>query len=244
MTQCNNPVRIEAMKQNPAARKSATKSSRSSSSPARRSTGANLEAVATPPVKRSRGRPTLVEDKTWFETALKIMASGGVDAVRVEPVAELAGVTKGAFYARFKSRESFLDELLDYWRSESTIAVFAQLSSLEESPEDRLLRVLMLPFRRADVKERGRMEMAIRLWADRYKRAAVIMREIDAHRLQYFESVLLANALPAAEAKSRAFLIYSYIIADGVLPGEREERIREQCRIFLSQGTALARKNK
>lgn len=232
------------MKQNTAARKSTAKRTRASSSPVRHHTGAKAEVVASSSAKRSRGRPTLVEDKTWFETALKIMASGGVDAVRVEPVAELAGVTKGAFYARFKSREAFLDELLDYWRRESTISVFAQLSSLEESPEDRLLRVLMLPFRRADVKERGRMEMAIRLWADRYKRAAAIMREIDAHRLQYFESVLHANSLPVAEAKSRAFLIYSYIIADGVLPGEREEKIREACRIFLSQGTALARKNK
>ncbi len=226
------------------ARKPAAKPKRPSAASPGRRTRAKAESAPPDVAKRSRGRPTLVEDKTWYETALKIMASGGVDAIRVEPVAESVGVTKGAFYARFKSREAFLDELLDYWRSESTTSVFAQLSSLEESPEDRLLRVLMLPFRRADVKERGRMEMAIRLWADRYKRAAVVMREIDAHRLQYFESVLLANALPATEANSRAFLIYSYIIADGVLPGEREEKIREACRIFLLQGTALARKTK
>lgn len=202
------------------------------------------EANATAAGKRSRGRPTLIDDRTWFETALKIMASGGIDAVRVEPVAELLGVTKGAFYARFKSREAFLDALLDYWRRESTVSVIAQLSAFDETPEQRLLRVLLLPFRRPDVKERGRMEMAIRLWADRNRQAAAIMEEIDAYRLQYFESVLLANGVPAQEAKSRAFLIYSYIIADGVLPGEREEMIREQCRTFLAQGTPLARKKK
>ena len=210
----------------------------------RRANSAGVKTAERAAVKRSRGRPILVDDKDWFETALRIMASGGVDAVRVEPVAENAGVTKGAFYARFKSRESFLDELLDYWRSEAATSVSAMLNSLQESPEDRLHRVLMLPFRRADIKERGRMEMAIRLWADRYKRAAAIMREIDAHRLQYFESVLLANGLSAIEAKTRAFLIYSYIIADGVLPGEREETVRELCREILSQGSALARRAK
>ncbi len=204
--------------------------------------GSRRKGAAPGGAKRPRGRPILVDDQKWFETALKIMASGGVDAVRVEPVADLAGVTKGAFYARFKSRESFLDELLDYWRSESTTSVSALFNSLEETPEDRLLRVLMLPFRRADAKERGRMEMAIRLWADRYKRAAVIMKEIDTHRLQYFESVLVANGVPEAEVKARAFLIYSYIITDGVLPGERDEIMREHCRDFLSQGTALSRK--
>lgn len=187
--------------------------------------------------KRSRGRPTLVDDKTWFETALKIMACGGIDAVRVEPVAEELGVTKGAFYARFKSREAFLDGLLDYWRRESTLSVVAHLSDFDETPAARLQRVLLLPFRRPDVKERGRMELAIRLWADRYFKAAAVMEEIDAYRLQYFESVLLANGIAAEEAKSRAFLIYSYIIADGVLPGNRDEIIREQCRVFLSQGT-------
>ncbi len=198
-------------------------------------------ATTAAPQKRPRGRPTLIDDQTWFETALKIMASGGIDAVRVEPVAEKLGVTKGAFYARFKSRNEFLNQLLEYWRKESTVSVIAQLSAVDEAPEERLLRVLLLPFRRPDVKERGRMEMAIRLWAHRNKQAASIMEEIDAYRLQYFGSVLLANGVPAEDAKSRAFLIYSYIIADGVLPGEREEKVREQCREFLAQGTLLAK---
>lgn len=192
------------------------------------------------PGSAGRGRPTLVQDNQWFESALKLMARGGVDAVRIDMVAEQAGVTKGAFYARFKSRDEFLDELLDYWRRESTTSVIDLLRRTGVTPEEQLLHVLKLPFRRPDAEERGRMEMAIRMWADRYERAAAYMREIDALRLQYFESVLLANSIPEHEVKGRAFLVYAYIIADGVLPGEREALVREQCRATLALGTDLA----
>ena len=45
-----------------------------------------------------------LDKDAWVETALAMLADGGIDAVRVEPLALLLGVTKGAFYARFPAR--------------------------------------------------------------------------------------------------------------------------------------------
>lgn len=181
-----------------------------------------------------RARISRIDEASWIETALGLLAEGGIDAVKVEPLSELLGVTKGSFYARYEGREAFLARILDYWRQESTVAVLTGFGSINESAEERLQRILMLPFRRPDVKERARMEMAIRLWAHSDPRAAATMTEIDAYRLRYFQSVLEANGVAAEDAEARAFLVYAYIITDGALPGERTERLRAKCREYLS----------
>ena len=186
------------------------------------------------PVRRTRSKVSRIGAETWIETALGLLAEGGIDAVRVEPIAEKLGVTKGAFYARYASRDALLAAMLDYWRQESTVAVLSQFRAIAESPEERLRRILMLPFRRHDVKERARMEMGFRMWAYRDSAAAATMKEIDAYRLGYFASVLEANGCAPDEAEARAFLIYAYIIADGALPGTRSEGIRALCREILS----------
>ena len=184
--------------------------------------------------QRPRGKVSRIAAASWIETALTLLADGGVDAVRIEPLAEKLGVTKGAFYARYPSRDALLGAMLDYWRQESTLAVLSLLTSIAESPEERLRRVLMLPFRRPDIKERARMELGIRIWAYRDAAAAATMQEIDAYRLTYFRSVLEANGYGSDEAEARAFLIYAYIMADGTLPGNRTESTRALCRGILS----------
>lgn len=175
-----------------------------------------------------------IDAATWMEAALGLLADGGIAAVRVEPLAEMLGVTKGAFYSRYATRDELLGAMLDYWRQESTVEVLAVFAAINESPEERLQRLLLVPFRRPDVKDRARLEMGIRIWAHRDGRAAATMREIDTYRLHYVQSVLEANGLCAEQAGARAFLIYAYVIAEGTLPGERDERMRSICRDILS----------
>ena len=45
--------------------------------------------------------------------ALRALADGGPDAVRVEPLARALGVTKGGFYWAFDGRQALLDR--DWW---------------------------------------------------------------------------------------------------------------------------------
>ena len=62
-----------------------------------------------------------IDESRWIEAALTLLADGGVDAVKVEPLAERLGVTKGAFYVRYANRDELLLAMLDYWRRESTM---------------------------------------------------------------------------------------------------------------------------
>ena len=49
----------------------------------------------------------------WVDAGLRALATGGVDAVRVEALAKTLGVTKGGFYGYFADREALLTEMLE-----------------------------------------------------------------------------------------------------------------------------------
>lgn len=189
-----------------------------------------LPGAASAPVKR--GPKPKVTAERWFIAALEQLALGGIDAVRIEVLAEQLGVTKGMFYARFDTREVFLDAVVDYWRQRTTTGLIAELSAMDSGPEDRLARLFAIS--RLDRTQTGAwVEVAMRSWALTDKRAKRALEEIDRHRLAYFESLLTANGVPKEQVPARAFMIYSYVIGDTLLSGDRAV-IRSVCQTFLT----------
>lgn len=191
------------------------------------------------PQRRRRKRSSRIDASEWLEAALQQLADGGIDQVRVEPLAARLGITKGAFYVRYANRDELLTAMLDYWYEESTASVIATYAEVDEPPPERLERILLTPYRRADFRERARMEMAIRLWAHHDLRAADTMRRVDAQRRRYMEKVLQDNGFEADDAASRAFLIYAYILTEGTLSDILAEPLRERCRALLRTPQAV-----
>lgn len=177
-----------------------------------------------------------IDEQEWIEAALDMLATGGLEAVRVEPLALKLGVTKGAFYARYSTRDALLSAMLDYWRKVSTVDVFTGFAALDEGPEQRLERIVKLSSRRPDVRHRALLEMGIRIWGDSDARAAATMQEIDSYRLSYFKAVLLANGFNGPDAEARALLVYGFLIADSCLTGERSEETKRAIRNVLTAG--------
>lgn len=180
-----------------------------------------------------RGPKPKIPTERWFLTALEQLATGGIDSVRVEIVAERLGVTKGMFYARFPSRDAFLEAMIDYWRLRTTTGLISELGAMDANAEDRLMRLFSIP--QMDRARTGAyIEMAMRTWSLTDERPAKALAEIDRHRLAYFEAVMVANGVPREQAAARAFLIYSYVITDTLLPGDRSA-LRDFCQAFLGR---------
>ena len=76
----------------------------------------------------------------WIESALDLLRENGVEAVRVEPLARLLGVTKGSFYWHFRDRSMLESAILDVWDERSTTAILAQVAGPEPA-EVRLRRL-------------------------------------------------------------------------------------------------------
>jgi AcrR family transcriptional regulator len=87
-------------------------------------------------ISRQRARTEATRRKL-LAAAENLFARDGFEATRLEDIASVAGYTRGAFYANFKSKEDIFFALLELWVSRR-IAEVTALLSLHESPAQRL----------------------------------------------------------------------------------------------------------
>jgi AcrR family transcriptional regulator len=180
---------------------------------------------AAPESEPTTGRPTLTPE-AWIDAATAVLVDRGIDHVRVDVLAGELGVTRGSFYWHFRDREDLLRRVLRAWHESATEQLTARLASARSDPREALHDVTTLPFRGRSAARAARIELAIRAWARRDAVARAALDEADASRLDYHRSLFEAAGFAADEAKARAFLLYSYEVAESLLhrQGSAEER--------------------
>jgi AcrR family transcriptional regulator len=175
-------------------------------------------------------RPLTPED--WVEAATEVLVDRGIDHVRVDVLAGELGVTRGSFYWHFRDREELLRRVLAAWRERATEQLTARLAGAHgDDPREQLRDVISLPFRGRAAGRAARIELALRAWARRDQMARHAVDEADASRMGYIAQLFSALGFPVGEARSRAFMLYAYVVAESLMPGqgsaaERQERAR------------------
>jgi AcrR family transcriptional regulator len=174
----------------------------------------------------------------WIHAAQRALVKGGIDAVRVETLAKELKITRGSFYYHFKSRGELLESILSNWRARATEDVINQLRDAQSSPKEQLDRLLELPQHGQTAKEAASIELGIRAWARRDKQARQAIDEVDSHRLNYIEGLLIQIGINEDEAKDRAYLIYAYqlslaLIHTEMRPEERQQRNLRITRLLI-----------
>ena len=95
-------------------------------------------AAGAPRVRASAQQArTLATRRRLLDAAEKAFARDGFEAARLEDIAGLAGYTRGAFNANFRSKEDIFFALLENWVDERIGEVNALLAR-EQSPAKRL----------------------------------------------------------------------------------------------------------
>jgi AcrR family transcriptional regulator len=166
----------------------------------------------------------------WIDAGLRALASQGIDAVRVERLAEALGVTKGSFYWHFKNRGALLEALLETWQARATNAIIDQVEAKGGDAVARL-QTLFTIVSEAD----GRLDREIRGWAAQDEIARRALDHVDRRRLGYLETLFLVIGFTAAEAVARARLVYYALIGEfmtGQITG-RDQRLTERLDIVL-----------
>lgn len=170
--------------------------------------------------------PTTLDATAWVEAAFDALAEGGIEAVRVEPLAKRLGVTRGSFYWHFKDRDALHQAMLREWRERASYQIGARIERTAEDPAERLRRLLDLPHSSPRATRGAAVELAIRLWARRDKHAAKAVRHIDRVRLDYFAKLLQAHGIPEDEAGRRAFLVYAALMAEAFIVTDAKADLR------------------
>ncbi len=153
----------------------------------------------------------------WIEAASEVLVDQGIDHVRIDVLAGQLGVTRGSFYWHFRSREDLLRGVLQAWRERATEQLTRRLESASNDPQEQLRDVISLPFRGRAAARAARIELAIRAWARRDQMAQMAVDEADASRIGHHAQLFSALGFGLNEARMRAFLLYSYEVAESLI---------------------------
>lgn len=172
---------------------------------------------------------TNLSREDWILAAQRVLVKGGVDAVRVDLLAKELGITRGSFYYHFTNRGELLEAILSHWRMRATEDVISFLRQSERTPKEQLSHLLELPLHGQAAREASAIELGIRAWARRDEQARRAIDEVDRHRLNYIEGLLIQAGVAEGEAGDRASLLYAYQLSLSILhddrpPAEQQER--------------------
>lgn len=178
--------------------------------------------------------PQRLDIATWTDSALHVLASRGIDGVRVEVLAKQLGVTKGSFYWHFKDRAALLDAMLQEWRRRATLTIIERLESTHEPALVRLHRLLRLQFDARNAEFGANVELAMRLWGRHDRRPAQVLREIDDLRLRYIARLLMELGVTAERSRALAVLSYCYMrVSRSLIDPTADRALTQLCENLL-----------
>jgi len=171
-----------------------------------------------PARRKPRDKVIRLDAQAWIAAAFDALADGGIDAVRVEPLAKALAITKGSFYWHFADRRALIDAMLTAW-AEGRIAAIREQAADRGEAEAVLHELAGLYTRHANLKGLA-IELGIRAAARTDARAAKAVREVDDERLRHVARLFAGLGWPNGDARTRAVLFYSYLFGQSLLDAQ------------------------
>jgi len=148
-----------------------------------------------------RGTPDL-----WLTAAYDLLVEGGVEAVKVMPLAERLGLSRTSFYWHFSDREALLAGLIDRWRAQNTGNLVARCQAPAATIAEAMLNLIDCWVDPGLFD--SRLEFAMRTWALTDPGVAAGMAEADALRLAAITALFRRFDYADTEADTRARTLY------------------------------------
>jgi AcrR family transcriptional regulator len=173
---------------------------------------------------------TRTPPSAWIDEGLRALAAGGPDAVRVESLARVLGVTKGGFYGQFHDRQALLEGMLDAWEQMGVDEVIKRIEGQGGGARAKLRRLSRIASSRNDVlgADPLKIDLAIRDWARRDKRVARRLRRADNRRMDYLRSLFGTFCDDKDEVEARCMLFFSLWIGNHFIAADHGGRSRAQ----------------
>jgi AcrR family transcriptional regulator len=163
----------------------------------------------------------------WLAAALRALGEGGVEAIKVLPLATTLKASRGSFYWHFRDRDDLLESVLAHWEDTLTDAVIERAASIDDDAPNRLMSLM------EDVldRRRGRHDPAIRAWALYDPAAAKVVRRVDRKRITFIGALFKDMGFSQDQSEARAHLTYAYLLGDHqVFMQESRENRRKHLR--------------
>lgn len=156
---------------------------------------------AEPNASGWRGSPEL-----WLNAAYEALIDGGVDAVRIQPLAKRLELSRTSFYWFFKDRDELLAALLAKWKRTNTGNIVQRSQAYADSLAEAMLNVFDCWLDSALFD--AQFEFAVRSWALQSEAILAEVQEADRTRLAALKAMFQRFGHDESEADVRARTVY------------------------------------
>jgi len=167
--------------------------------------------------------PTRTPRNKWIGEALRALAAGGPDAVRIDLLAKALGVTRGGFYWHFDNRSALLEEMLDAWERATTDEVIERVEREGGDARAKLRRTFELT---SSSDELLAIDLAVRDWSRRDQTVAERLRRLDNRRMDYLRSLFGTFCADPDDVEARSMLSFSLLIGNHFIAADHGARSR------------------
>lgn len=144
--------------------------------------------------------------EVWLDAALSLLVEGGIDSVRIQPLAKRLRIARTSFYWHFTDRDTLLAALAEAWVDRTTKGLVDACAEYAESRAEAMLNVIscFLAERAFD----SRLEHAVRAWALQDATIAARLHAEDDTRITALTALYHRWGLHGVAADTRARAVY------------------------------------
>jgi AcrR family transcriptional regulator len=171
--------------------------------------------------------PKIVASKDdWIKLGYKLFSETGEGGLNVDKMSRLLKCNKSSFYWHFKTKQDFVNKLIEYWIELDTTKVMKMVGELD-FPKEKLLKLIKIVFRKDSNLD---FIFYLKRYAQKNKNVQKIVDKMDKERIDFVSNLLSEIGYSKEQAKIKALIFYKYLI------GYHEMiRYKKQKRNYLSE---------
>ncbi|QFT57677.1 Transcriptional regulator, TetR family [Sulfitobacter sp. THAF37] len=142
----------------------------------------------------------------WMAAARQALIRSGVDAVKIQPLANQLQISRTSFYWFFKDRKALLAALLEEWDAKNTGAFVEACGAYAETISEAILNLITVFHDEALFEPQ--LDFAIRGWAHKSDATAALVHAADEARINAIRGMFARFGYAEDEAEVRARTVY------------------------------------
>lgn len=142
----------------------------------------------------------------WLDAALTLLVEGGIDAVRIQPLAKRLNIARTSFYWHFTDRDTLLAALAEAWVARTTTGLVAACAEYADSRAEAMLNVISCFL--TETAFDSRLEHAVRAWALQDSTITARLHAEDETRIAGLTALYRRWGVYGIDADTRARAVY------------------------------------
>lgn len=162
--------------------------------------------AASPEIGLGLRTSSRLSPEDWLAAAERRLIVGGINGVKIGPLAEHLNVSRGSFYWHFRDRDHLLQVLLARWRGKSRSMFQGLVEGNKASGMEEFAQLVHLWVDESDFNPA--LESAMRDWGRTAPEVAAVVKAVDEERIACIKRIFLDFGYAEQEAFIRARITY------------------------------------